>query len=54
MIVAKEQIFGPVMQILKLKTIEEVVGRANNSKYKLAVAVFMKDLDKAKYLSQAL
>ncbi|XP_054366496.1 aldehyde dehydrogenase, mitochondrial isoform X2 [Mirounga angustirostris] len=48
------QIFGPVMQILKFKTIEEVIGRANNSKYGLAAAVFTKDLDKANYLSQAL
>uniref|UniRef100_A0A8C6DUB9 aldehyde dehydrogenase (NAD(+)) n=1 Tax=Moschus moschiferus TaxID=68415 RepID=A0A8C6DUB9_MOSMO len=54
MIIAKEEIFGPVMQILKFKTMEEVVGRANNSKYGLAAAVFTKDLDKANYLSQAL
>ena len=33
---------------------EEVAGRANNSKYGLAAAVFTKDLDKANYLSQAL
>nr|KAF6281976.1 aldehyde dehydrogenase 2 family member [Myotis myotis] len=54
MTIAKEEIFGPVMQILKFKTIEEVVGRANNSMYGLAAAVFTKDLDKANYLSQAL
>lgn len=54
MTIAKEEIFGPVMQILKFKTIEEVVGRANDSKYGLAAAVFTKDLDKANYLSQAL
>ncbi|XP_077811338.1 aldehyde dehydrogenase, mitochondrial isoform X3 [Macaca mulatta] len=54
MTIAKEEIFGPVMQILKFKTIEEVVGRANNSTYGLAAAVFTKDLDKANYLSQAL
>uniref|UniRef100_A0A8D0XV51 aldehyde dehydrogenase (NAD(+)) n=1 Tax=Sus scrofa TaxID=9823 RepID=A0A8D0XV51_PIG len=54
MTIAKEEIFGPVMQILKFKTIEEVIGRANNSKYGLAAAVFTKDLDKANYLSQAL
>uniref|UniRef100_G1QGJ8 aldehyde dehydrogenase (NAD(+)) n=1 Tax=Nomascus leucogenys TaxID=61853 RepID=G1QGJ8_NOMLE len=54
MTIAKEEIFGPVMQILKFKTIEEVVGRANNSTYGLAAAVFAKDLDKANYLSQAL
>ncbi|XP_006865491.1 PREDICTED: aldehyde dehydrogenase, mitochondrial isoform X3 [Chrysochloris asiatica] len=54
MTIAKEEIFGPVMQILKFKTIEEVIARANNSKYGLAAAVFTKDLDKANYLSQAL
>uniref|UniRef100_A0A2K6FJT7 Aldehyde dehydrogenase domain-containing protein n=1 Tax=Propithecus coquereli TaxID=379532 RepID=A0A2K6FJT7_PROCO len=54
MTIAKEEIFGPVMQILKFKTTEEVVGRANNSNYGLAAAVFTKDLDKANYLSQAL
>ena len=51
---AKEEIFGPVMQILKFKTIEEVVGRANNSKYGLAAAIFTKDLDNVNYLSQVL
>lgn len=48
------QIFGPVMQILKFKTIEEVIERANDSKYGLAAAVFTKDLDKANYVSQSL
>lgn len=48
------QIFGPVMQILKFKTLEEVIERANDSKYGLAAAVFTKDLDKANYVSQSL
>lgn len=26
------EIFGPVMQILKFKTLDEVIERANNSK----------------------
>jgi aldehyde dehydrogenase (NAD+) len=30
--ICKEEIFGPVMQILKFKTIDEVVERANNCK----------------------
>ena len=38
-----KEIFGPMMQILKFKTIEEVTGRANNSNYQLAAAVFSKD-----------
>lgn len=48
------QIFGPVMQILKFKTVEEVIERANDSKYGLAAAIFTKDIDKANYVSQAL
>lgn len=42
------------MQILKFKTIEEVIERANDSKYGLAAAVFTKDLDKANYVSHGL
>jgi len=49
--IAQEEIFGPVMQILKFKTVEEVVDRANNTCYGLAAAVFTKDLDKAMYIT---
>ncbi|KAG8597769.1 hypothetical protein GDO81_002384 [Engystomops pustulosus] len=54
MTIAREEIFGPVMQILKFKTIEDVIERANGSEYGLAAAVFTKDLDKANYVSQSL
>uniref|UniRef100_A0A8C6WV96 aldehyde dehydrogenase (NAD(+)) n=2 Tax=Neogobius melanostomus TaxID=47308 RepID=A0A8C6WV96_9GOBI len=54
MIIAREEIFGPVMQILKFKTMEEVIERANDSKYGLAAAVFTKDIDKAHYVSNGL
>jgi len=52
--IAKEEIFGPVMQILKFKNIEEVVDRANNTCYGLAAAVFTKDLDKAMYVANTI
>lgn len=42
------------MQIMKFKTIEEIIERANNTKYGLAAAVFTKDIDKANYVSHAL
>ncbi|XP_076816852.1 aldehyde dehydrogenase, mitochondrial-like [Clavelina lepadiformis] len=45
--IAKEEIFGPVMQIMKFKTIEEVTERANNTIYGLAAAVFTTNINKA-------
>ncbi|XP_072340667.1 aldehyde dehydrogenase, mitochondrial-like isoform X2 [Scyliorhinus torazame] len=54
MIIAREEIFGPVMQILKFKNMEEVIERANNTIYGLAAAVFTNDINKANYVSQGL
>lgn len=52
--IAREEIFGPVMQILKFKTADEVIQRANDSDYGLAAGVFTKDLDKALVVSNGL
>nr|XP_035948792.1 aldehyde dehydrogenase family 1 member A3 isoform X2 [Halichoerus grypus] len=52
--IAKEEIFGPVQPILKFKTIEEVIKRANSLEYGLTAAVFTKNLDKALKLASAL
>jgi len=41
------QIFGPVQQIFKFKTIDEVIERANKTTYGLAAGVFTKDINKA-------
>ncbi|XP_072034043.1 aldehyde dehydrogenase, mitochondrial-like [Amphiura filiformis] len=51
---AREEIFGPVQQILKFKGLDEAIERGNNSIYGLAAGVMTKDLDKAMYLSQGL
>lgn len=52
--ICREEIFGPVMQILKFKTIEEVVDRANNNNYGLAASVFTKNIDHANEVSNNL
>jgi aldehyde dehydrogenase (NAD+) len=45
MTIAKEEIFGPVMSIMKFKTIDEVIKRANNSTYGLAAGVNTKNVE---------
>lgn len=42
------------MQIMKFKTVEEAIQRANNSVYGLGAAVFTRDLEKAIYVSNSL
>jgi len=51
--IAKEEIFGPVQQILKFKTLEEVIERSNATHYGLAAGIFTKDIDKALTYAQA-
>jgi acyl-CoA reductase-like NAD-dependent aldehyde dehydrogenase len=42
------------MQILKFKTIDEVIERANDTDYGLAASIFSKDLDKSIVVSNGL
>ena len=45
--IAREEIFGPVMSIIKFQDIDEVVMRANDTMYGLAAAVWTQDITKA-------
>ncbi|XP_055540635.1 aldehyde dehydrogenase, mitochondrial [Wyeomyia smithii] len=52
--IARDEIFGPVQQLLRFKSLDEVIERANNTEYGLAAAIFSKDIDKINYIIQGL
>ncbi|XP_057950534.1 aldehyde dehydrogenase family 2 member B4, mitochondrial-like [Malania oleifera] len=54
MLIAKDEIFGPVQSILKFKDLDEVIRRANATRYGLAAGVFTKNIDTANTLTRAL
>jgi len=49
--IAQEEIFGPVMSILKFKDMDELVDRANKTIYGLAAAVWTRDIGKAHHIA---
>jgi aldehyde dehydrogenase (NAD+) len=53
MAIATDEIFGPVMNILKFKDVDEVVQRSNNTCFGLAAAVWTRDVAKAHRLANS-
>ncbi|MDO4670701.1 MAG: aldehyde dehydrogenase family protein [Aerococcus sp.] len=51
---AQEEIFGPVLTVIKFKDEADVIKMANDSSYGLAGAVFTKDITRALRVSQAM
>merc|ERR1712032_706960 len=45
--IAKEEIFGPVMQLMKFKTLCEAVERSNTTHYGLAAGICTRDIGTA-------
>lgn len=54
MAIATDEIFGPVVGVLKFQDADEVIARANNSMFGLAGAVWTSDIDKANRVSAGL
>jgi aldehyde dehydrogenase (NAD+) len=52
--IAKEEIFGPVMSIIRFDDVEEAIMRGNGTTYGLAAAVWTRDASKAHRIAAGL
>lgn len=52
--IAQDEIYGPVQVIIRFKSLEEVVERANRSWAALSAGIVTRNIDKATYLSRHL
>jgi aldehyde dehydrogenase (NAD+) len=54
MTIARDEIFGPVLSVLRFSDIDELVRRANATTFGLAAAVWTRDVNKAHMLAHRL
>lgn len=52
--IAQDEIFGPVLCVLKFKTVEEVLQRANSTRYGLAAGILTQNIDLANQVTRAI
>jgi len=51
MSIAKDEIFGPVLSVLRFKDADDIIKRANNTCFGLAAGIWTRDISKAHYLA---
>ncbi len=54
MAIAREEIFGPVLSIIKFSSVSEAIKIANDTKYGLAAMIWTKDLNRANAVARKL
>ncbi|KAF9615541.1 hypothetical protein IFM89_024389 [Coptis chinensis] len=54
MAIVKDEIFGPVMSLMKFRTVEEAIERANKTRYGLAAGIVTNDLNLANRVSRSI
>ncbi|XP_074273845.1 aldehyde dehydrogenase family 2 member C4-like [Silene latifolia] len=54
MTIASNEIFGPVMSLMKFATVEEAIQRANATRYGLAAGIVTKNIDIANTVSRSI
>ena len=54
MVIAREEIFGPVISALRFEEVGDVIARANDTPYGLAAGVFTRDIGKGHRIASAL
>ncbi|MCM5664348.1 aldehyde dehydrogenase family protein [Galbibacter mesophilus] len=52
MTIAKEEVFGPVLSIIRFSTLEEAIAIANDTLYGLSASIWTKDIDRAMVFSR--